>query len=302
MVSVIVIGDAALDVTVSASTPPRTGEDVPAAIGIGIGGQAANVAVRLARHGVAVALASPLAEDAVGGLIRARLAGVGVEVRPLPAERSTIVVAMLGAAGERSMLSDRVGLDADATTAAVGGATWVHCSGYALADDASGDAIAARLHDRGSGTRLSVAGGSFGADRDRAARVLQRLEHAGVDLLVVDRREASHLLGVPDGSPPELARRLAALARVPVVTHGAAGSVAVVEGALLDVAGGAAPRPAVDATGAGDAYVARMIAMLLDAWPPNPPTLRAAMLAASAAGAEVAAVVGAQSPIAGERT
>jgi sugar/nucleoside kinase (ribokinase family) len=57
----------------------------------------------------------------------------------------------------------------------------------------------------------------------------------------------------------------------------------------------------VDATGAGDAYAAALIAALLPAsWPPGVATLRAAMEAGSRAGGLVSRVLGAQGHIAGE--
>ena len=57
----------------------------------------------------------------------------------------------------------------------------------------------------------------------------------------------------------------------------------------------------VDATGAGDAYAAALIAALMGtAWPPDVSTLRAAMEAGSLAGGLVSRVLGAQGRVAGE--
>ncbi|MGZ6256781.1 MAG: PfkB family carbohydrate kinase, partial [Candidatus Limnocylindria bacterium] len=53
--------------------------------------------------------------------------------------------------------------------------------------------------------------------------------------------------------------------------------------------------PVVDSTGAGDAYVAALIARLVPAdWPPDLATLRDAMERGSAEGALVSRVLGAQ--------
>ena len=51
-----VVGDCLLDVTVASSGPIVRGGDEPARIELGPGGQAANVAVRLARGGASVRL------------------------------------------------------------------------------------------------------------------------------------------------------------------------------------------------------------------------------------------------------
>jgi sugar/nucleoside kinase (ribokinase family) len=67
-----VVGDLSLDIVVAQSGPRREGSDVPAKIRIGPGGQAANVAVRLARLGAGAALVAPLADDAAGRLLSGR--------------------------------------------------------------------------------------------------------------------------------------------------------------------------------------------------------------------------------------
>jgi len=300
-VTVVVLGDAALDVTVAPSRPPSRGDDVPAEIHVGVGGQAANVAVRLARRGIGVILACPLADDLAGTLLLGALNEAGVEARRLAAERTTVVVALLDPAGERGMLSDRTSLDPVTASAAIREATWVHCSGYALADDATGDALGDALRQRPDHAPLSVSGGSFEAEPAHVERIRHRLEVAGVDLLILDRREAENLVGAPSASTPELLRALAGLVAVPIVTSGAAGSAAMIAGELLELPAAAMPGPAVDATGAGDAYASATIALLQGAWPPGSASLRAAMTEASVAGARVAAAVGAQAVVAGER-
>ena len=109
--SVAVVGDTTLDVTVRPDAPPRPGGDVPASITIAPGGQGANVAVRLARAGVAVRLATGIADDAAGRLLLAALDSEGVVLARMSAASSSTVVALLDEAGERAMLSDRVTLD-----------------------------------------------------------------------------------------------------------------------------------------------------------------------------------------------
>ncbi len=300
---VAVVGDSTLDVTVRPAQPPRPGGDVPAQIAISPGGQGANVAIRLARAGVSVRLATAIADDAAGRLLLAALEADGVAVARSPAERSGTVIALLDAAGERAMLSDRITLDPGPLAAACEGAEWVHCSGYPLADDATGDALAVALGSLPDGTRISAGGGSLPPGPARAARVRDRLTTARVKLLILGREEAASLL---DALLPSLAAAADALAgafpaTIAVVTGGAAGSAAAGPGFALSVQGQDSSTPMVDATGAGDAYAAALVAALLPAaWPPDVPTLRAAMEEGSRAGGLVSRVLGAQGRIAGE--
>ena len=293
---ITVLGDSTLDVTVTAAEAPRAGGDVPARISISPGGQGANVAVRLARAGEDVRLATAIADDSAGRMLSEALEADGVAVAQLGAERSGLVVSLVDAAGERAMLSDRVTLDPTALAAACAGAQWVHCSGYALADDATGDAVAELLGSLAH-ARVSAAGGSLPDDPARATRVRARLAAADVDLLILSREEAAALLDRP---LPSLAAAADGLAGafpdlIAVVTGGAAGSAAAGPGFALSVPAVEQLTPAVDATGAGDAFVGALIAGLLKAdWPPDVPTLRGVMERGARAGGLVSRVLGAQ--------
>jgi ribokinase len=299
----LVIGDATVDVTVAPSRPMRRGGDVTAVIRLGPGGQGANVAVRLARGGAMVTLAAPIAEDAGGRLLREWLSADGVSLASMAATRTAVVVALLDASGDRSMLSDRQTIDPGGVSAAFGGVDWIHVSAYALIDDRDGDALGKALGTRPASARLSVAGGSIAPEPAIVARFLRRLDGARPDLLVVSRDEAAALLG----GPPQLARRaardLAKRAQLVVVTAGSAGSAASIGGEIHEASAPELPGPTLDATGAGDAYLAALVSRLSsDAWPPGLEILREAMVAGSRAGALVARVVGAQAPIEGEAT
>jgi sugar/nucleoside kinase (ribokinase family) len=293
---ITVIGDSTLDVTARAPEAPRAGGDVPARISISPGGQGANVAVRLARAGEDVRLATAIADDSAGRMLAEALEADGVAVAQLGAKRSGLVVSLVDATGERAMLSDRVTLDPTALAAACAGARWVHCSGYALADDATGEAVAELLGSLPQAT-VSAAGGSLPEDPARAARVRARLAAADVDLLILAREEAAALLDRP---LPSLAAAADGLAGafpelIAVVTGGAAGSAAAGPGFALSVPAVEQLTPVVDATGAGDAYVAALIAGLLRAdWPPDVPRLRGAMERGARAGGLVSRVLGAQ--------
>jgi sugar/nucleoside kinase (ribokinase family) len=300
--SFAVIGDMSLDITVVPSGARRQGGDAPAAIRIGPGGQGANVAVRLARQGARVLLVTPLAVDAAGRLLREALQGDGVQLAALPAPRSTVVLVLLDEGGERTMLSDRQTADSGAMASALAAASWLHCSGYPLLDDRTGDALATLLGARGAGVRLSVAGGSVPPDPERVSRLRTRLLAAGPDVVILGRDEAESMLATPDIRGAAAAAALQALAPVVIVTRGADGSAAAAGELRLEVAAEVLPGPVLDATGSGDAYAAAVIASLAEqtVWPPAEPDLRAAMAKGGRLGALVARVAGAQGVVAGE--
>ena len=301
MTRFVVVGDAILDVTVAPSRPVRAGGDVSAVIRLGPGGQGANVAVRLARRGQEVVLAAPVARDAGGALLRKALGADGVELAALPASRTAVVVALLDAGGERSMLSDRQTIAAQHVERALADATWIHVSAYGLIDDTAGDALATVLGARPASARLSVAGGSVSPEPAVVTRFLARLAVARPDVIVLGRDEAAAVLGRPAEMAREAAAHLADRAQLVVVTAGSAGSAAALGGEVHEVAAPQLPGPAVDSTGAGDAFVAALVAGLAAGpWPPALDVLRAAMEEGSRAGGLVSRVVGAQGRTDGE--
>jgi len=296
----VVIGDSTLDVTVRSPATATAGSDHPARITVAPGGQGANLSVRLARRGARVDLVTAVADDLPGQQLRDALTADGVALVPLPAARSGIVVSLVDSSGERAMLSDRVSFDAEALAspavhAALDSASWIHLSGYPLADSGSGDALAALAASRRAGQLCSVGGGSFAGGNG----LLSRLQMTRPDLVLVDRAEASALLGAGSATgrlrtAEELAAGLvSALGGVGVVTDGAGGAAAAIGAQTLTVP--ASPGVAVDATGAGDAHAAGfLLAVAGGTWPPTTSALREALERAGRLGAEVAGVVGAQ--------
>jgi sugar/nucleoside kinase (ribokinase family) len=91
------------------------------------------------------------------------------------------------------------------------------------------------------------------------------------------------------------------LAAIAVVTH-PVGATGVIDRQNVHVrAEPAGTAPIVDATGAGDAFAARLIAALVEGpWPPSRSGLQRAMAAASRLAAAVARVPGAQKRVPGE--
>jgi len=281
---VTVIGDAALDVRVAAAEPVRIGGDVPAAIDMQPGGQGANVAVRLARRGVGVRLVAALGDDATGERLRDGLAGEGIEVRAVPAQRSSTVVVLVDPSGERTMLSQRAPVFATPfDLAALTDADWLVVSGYALLEPSGG------LSATGVAPRRVVLGCSLGPGDvgDWTGRVASLNPH----LVVLNADEATAVVG---GHPDDLARAVAArFGAVAVVTRKAGASGLAGEAAVETLA--PPGPPIVDTTGAGDAFAAALVADLLDAaWPPEPDRLRRAMLAGHRLATAVTGVAGSQ--------
>ena len=299
-----VVGDLSLDIVVAQSGPRREGSDVPAKIRIGPGGQAANVAVRLARQRADSALIAPMADDAAGRLLREALLAEHVALRALPATRTAAVIALLDAVGERTMLSDRQTLDPGNVKPLLDGLDWIHCSGYPLLDDRTGDELAELLGDRAARVRLSIAGGSVPPDPARVSRFRGRMERARPDLIIVSGEEADALLAGRPARALAAAAGLQPLAAVVIVTVGADGSAAVAEGMRLEAAAPTVPGPMLDATGSGDAFAAALLVALAASkkrsWPPAADLLTAAMEAGNRLGAQVSRVLGAQGRVDGE--
>jgi ribokinase len=299
-----VIGDLSLDIVVAQSGPQRQGSDVPAMIRIGPGGQGANVAVRLARQGAQASLVAAMADDNAGRLLREALQAEGIALRALPVVRSTVVLALLDETGERTMISDRQTLDVAPMAEALAGAAWIHCSGYPLLDDRTGDPLAELLGARGDGVRLSVAGGSVPPEPARVSRLRLRLSAARPDLLLLSGDEAESLLDSRAASGMTAARLLSDMAPLVIVTSGIDGSAARGGGVEVELPAEQLPGPMLDSTGSGDAYLAAAIIDLAGAtsWPPDAKLLEAAMRRGSRLGAEVARVLGAQGRVPSEAT
>src|SRR5687767_7547082 len=233
--SVWVIGDALLDVHVTPSAPLEPGSDRPAAVRMEPGGQGANLAVRLARRGVPVRLTCALADDTAGAMVRAALGADGVEVDARESAMTGVVVALIDADGDRTMLSQRVPLlDGDHEGHAV---TWTVISGYVLLEPG-----ASRLPELvAASQRRAVAGCAI--TPVQVEGWTSALRELAPDLLVFNRDEARMLASA------------ATAAVVVVVVTDAEGATATVDRRTVRV-DAPAGEPATDTTGAGDAFLA----------------------------------------------
>lgn len=239
---VAVLGDALLDVVVRLDAAVRADTDTYGRTWVGAGGQGANVAAWVVALGGRGLLVAATADDPAGGLVRSALERRGVEVvGPRHAAGTGTVVSISTPDGHRTMLTDR-GVSTELHASDLDEAWFrsprrLHVSGYALARRPACDA-ALRAAAMAAG-RVSVDGASVavieqaGAERFRSLVAALRPE-----VLFASAAEADLLAPLDD------------LATSVVVTLGA-------RGCLVNGTHHAAVRAQpVDATGAGDAFVA----------------------------------------------
>jgi ribokinase len=165
------LGDLTLDVIVRLAGPIADGGDTDAEIRVGPGGQAANVAAWAAGLGASARFIGKTGADDAGELVRARLAGYGVEVVGPVVGRSGSICSLVSPDGGRSMAADR-GTARDLRTDEIDPA-WLsdcdrlHVSGYALmVEPVRSAAMRAVELARVSGAGISVDLASWSAIRD----------------------------------------------------------------------------------------------------------------------------------------
>lgn len=292
---VVVVGDVGIDVLTRPRTPVVDGGESPSDIRLVPGGAGGNTAAWLAGHGVPVALVARVGDDQAGAAARGALEGAGVQCvfAVDPSLPTCVVVVIVDAAGERTMLSDRganaafavgdVALDAAEASVRMPGASptpHLHLSGYVLFDPTSREAALAALagaRERGWTTSVDPQAAEL-VTQVGADTFLSWIE--GVDLLLPNEIEVEAL-----GGPRHA---LESVAHV-VVTYGAHGARWFAAGDD-DVDTVDAPViTCLDSTGAGDAFNAGLLASWLGG------ASRADALAAGvAAGSTAAADVGAR--------
>ncbi len=235
---ICVLGDAHLDVVVSAHGPLAEETDTPARTSVGVGGQAANVAAWVVALGGRARLIAARGTDLAARLVADELADRGVDLVGPVIEGRTGVVVSLTRSDARSMLTDRgIGpalaphlLQPDWLR----GCDWLHLPAYSLvAEPVQAAALAAA--DRVP--RLSLDLSSTAALRAYGvARFRELIARLRPDVVLGNEAEAD-LVGDLPGS--EL-----------VVKLGARGVRAA--GTVFP----ARPTQPVDSTGAGDAFAA----------------------------------------------
>jgi fructokinase len=237
-----------------------------------LGGAPANVAVGLARLGARVGLMTLVGPDAFGTFVRDRLAAEGIDVSGVGVHRTAktgVTFVSVGAHGERSFLffrhpsADQMSAEHDVDEAVLARARVVHVGSSTLAREPS---RAATLKALAAARR---AGCLISTDPNWRAHLWENPAEAGAmlqtlvaqcDIVKISDDELAPLTGVTD--PEAGAKKLRALGcPLVVVTLGA-------RGCYVESAAGCDWLPGervdvVDTTGAGDGFVAGLLATLV---------------------------------------
>jgi sugar/nucleoside kinase (ribokinase family) len=239
-----VVGPVFFEVFLPPALHPVPGEEHPVApIGLGLGG-VLNTASVAAALGIPVTLLHPAGDGVVDAAIASVTTALGLQASTWPSRSDPFVSLVFSDERDRAFLSA-----ADNTCLAacppIPPATWVHVGGLVEARAFEGRVAAVRA----TGARVAVSG-------CWAPDLLQGLATERTrpwDLLVLNRKEADFAAGRSAGPHAFLG----AAADV-VITDGPRGARASIDGTSLHVPAVAAP--VVDPTGAGDAFLAGLLA------------------------------------------
>ena len=285
MTDVLVIGEALVDIVVSA----RGIEEHP-------GGSPANVALGLGRFGAEVSLLTSIAPDERGRAIAMHLEQSGVVVLPesFSADRTSNAIATISAEDGSADYTFDVQWDPTRASLEVSPRI-VHTGSIAAFLRPGADTVRAYLRD------LDVDEITFDPNIRPAligdpADARATFEETAALATVVKLSDEDAAWLYPDASVDEVLDRILAIGpRLAVITRGGEGAVLAIPTARVTVA--AATVSVIDTIGAGDTYMASLIDSLLN-WPSaelTPPIVeiiggraaRAAAITVSRAGADL---------------
>lgn len=291
---VLVVGEALIDLI-----PAQDGSLTPSP-----GGAPANVAAGISRLGTGAAFAGTLSTDALGGLLRRRLTDAGVDLSLCGESDAPTALAVASPRPHGTRYDfhhhDTATFRLAPHTGGLDGFSAVYVGGLAAVVHPAAGAVLATARAAARETVLAVDPNvreDRSLDPKEALHQLQELISLA-HLVKASDEDVSRLW--PDESPTAACRRLAAEGRLVVLTLGARGSMAFLpDSAPIRVP--AVPVDVVDTIGAGDAFMAALLAGLtgLDRRPAElaPPAVvellhRAAMAAAVVCGRTGAALIG----------
>ena len=271
-VDVAVVGTVVADILVR---PVSLGESIGAGrlfhvdpIEVTTGGIVCNTGIGLARLGLAVAAAGIVGADPWGELIRGKLVAAGLDVaaiETLPDAATSTTAVLIDPTGERSF-AHHVGACAAVDLAYVrrqarnlARAGWVVLGYAGLLPGLEPELGAAATLLRAAGCRLALETGGSGG---RLADVAAALPH--LDLYVPSLAEAVAQTGCEE--PHEIIvcyRSLGARGIVGVKSGGADTLLSPAPGEFVQIPCLPPPTTVADTTGAGDAFLARLLAGLV---------------------------------------
>jgi ribokinase len=278
---VVVVGDVMLDVVVKPDGDIAPTSDTPSRVRLGRGGSAANMAEALARAGHHVTYVGACGDDLAAQLFEDTLGNVGVDAVLERTDSTTgVVVAVVDAAGQRAMMTDR-GANSNlgrghVTRQLERPFDHLHVSGYTLLDPRTVDVgrwALATAHELGLSTSVDVCSVAPLVVMS-PSRFLDAAR--GASMLFANEEEAQVLSGCEDVA--DALHNLSLEFDEVVVTLGAHGARARLDG--VDYRAASSSGDVIDTTGAGDAATGAYLAVrLLEGSVED--ALGAAMMAAS---------------------
>jgi sugar/nucleoside kinase (ribokinase family) len=285
MMTVLVVGDANVDLVLHGDVVPRFGqeEQMLDTAALVLGGSAAIVASGLARLGVPTYLAAVTGDDAYGAVVRTALVSAGVQTRFVEtSERApTGISVILSAESDRAILTLAGAmplLTADAILHAVeeSGAEWVHFASPFLLP-----ALTAQLPEVIRRLRAAGIGTSLDTNWDPSQRWMAVAELVPlVDVLLPNLTELAALAAALTPGTGDAAAGLSALGPHVVVKAGADGGWSFDRNGVVTRADGI-PVDVVDTTGAGDSFDAGYLAAIAHGYTEEADRLRWATIAGS---------------------
>jgi len=289
---IFVLGDINADIIARVQSWPQPGQECLAErLELHCGGVGANCALALRRWGVSVRLIGSVGKDDFGKFLLKTLVADGVNVRSVERTANAMTGMLyinVTPDGQRTFFGSRganqlVGRLGRRELRLLGRAQAASLMGYSflnVSSEAAAHQIIAAVHRNNGWVSLDVGMEPSKEIPEKILRVAKT-----VDLLFVSSEEAMTLAGRRN---PEKAFHFLLQLGVPqvVMKLGRRGCSIIDDGALRQVP--SFPVRAVDSTGAGDAFTAAFLQGRLRGW-----RISEAALAANAAGAAAAGVVGA---------
>lgn len=282
---VVVVGDVMSDIVVYVSGPIVSSTDTDATILHRPGGSGANVAAWLGSLGIPTTMVGRVGDDAQASEAAAALTrwGVTATLRVDGGRATGACVVLVDASGERTMLPDaganRALSAGDVPARAFGAGRHLHISGYTFARPetrAAAREVVAAARAAGMGVSIDAASAEPLATMGGAA-FLSATD--GVDLAFVTVDEMEVVVGTRD--PGRAANLLLDAFAEVVLKLGRDGAVWASRASdRVRVAAAVPERPAVDTTGAGDAFAAGWLAARIGGAPPAVALRAACALAA----------------------